>query len=647
MCQKYRESICPPPTKIADPLKQRRQNVYPYLTKEKNMKDRKLTWLLVLMMALSLVLAACGSTDDVEDAADDAVAAVEEAVDEAAAEVEEAMDEAEEAMDDAAAEAEEAMDDAAAEAEEAMDDAGEAMDDAMGHSMVAAEDCDYGGKIKSISALDDMTVEFQLCGSDPAFEAKIAFTPFGIQPAEWIAETGGTGDLLTNPVGTGPYMLDEWERGSQIVYQRFDDYWGDPAIAETAVLRWNSEGAARLLELQSGTVDMITNVTPDDIEGVDSDPNLQLLVNANPNVFYLGMTNTFPPFDNPQVRQAIAMGIDKQRIIDNFYPVGSEPADYFTPCTIDNACEGDPWYEFDATAARDMLAEAGYPDGFETAIYYRDVPRVYLPEAPLVAVEIQTQLKENLGIDAEVIVMESGEFIAESNDGNLNGFHMLGWGADYPHPTNFLDFHFNEGNPQFGDTHPEIYEALKEASAINDPAVAAPLYEQANNAIKELVPMIPIAWGTAADAALASVDNAYVPFFGATNFALLDPGKDVLVFMQNAEPISLYCADETDGESLRPCQQVVETLLQYATDSGETLPALATECVGNEDATVFTCTLREGVKFHDGSDLDAGDVVASWAAGIDAANPYHVGNTGGFDYYSYLWDGLINAPASE
>jgi ABC-type transport system substrate-binding protein len=492
-----------------------------------------------------------------------------------------------------------------------------------------------------------MTVEFQLCGSDPAFEAKIAFTPFGIQPAEWIAANGGTGDLLESPIGTGPYALDEWERGTQIVYSRFDDYWGEPAIAETAVLRWNQEGAARLLELQSGTVDMITSVSPDDFESVASDPNLQLLPSPNPNILYLAMTNTFEPFNDPLVRQAVAMGIDRQRIVDNFFPDGSIVADYFTPCSIPNGCQGEEWYEFDPEGAKELLAEAGYPDGFETSIFYRDVFRVYLPEPSLVAVEMQTQLQDNLGITAEVVVMESGEFIAESTDGNLDGFYMLGWGADYPHVTNFLDFHFSEGNPQFGDPFAEIYEPLKEASSIADLATAAPLYEQANNAIKQLIPMVPIAHGAAADAALASVEGAYVPPFGATNFALLDPGKDVFVFMQNAEPISLYCADETDGESLRPCQQVVETLLQYGTDSGETSPALATSCVGNEDATVFTCTLREGVKFHDGSDLDAGDVVASWAAGIDAANENHVGNTGGFDYFSYLWDGLINAPASE
>jgi ABC-type transport system substrate-binding protein len=442
-------------------------------------------------------------------------------------------------------------------------------------------------------------------------------------------------------------MIQEWVRGDSVVYQRFEDYWGEPAPAATAVLRWNQEGAARLVELQAGTVDFITNVSPDDEEAVAADPNLQLLPVANPNVFYVGFTNTFAPFDNPDVRRAIAMGIDRQRIVDNFYPAGSEVANYFTPCSIANGCEGDPWYEFDAEAARAALEEAGFPFDTTVSIFYRDVFRGYLPEPGLVAVEIQTQLQENLGITSEVVVMESGEFIDEASNGRLDGIHLLGWGADYPHITNFLDFHFGEANIQFGNSYPEIYEHLQAGATIADPEEAAPIYADANNAIRELVPMIPIAHGASSHAALASVEGAYVPPFGATEFYKLDPGKDTLVYMQNAEPISLYCADETDGESLRPCQQVVETLLDYMEDSGDTQPELATGCESNEDATVWTCTLREGVLFHDGSELDANDVVASWAVGLDAANPLHVGNTGAFFYFSYLWDSLINPPPAE
>ncbi|GAB4423964.1 MAG: hypothetical protein Kow002_13540 [Anaerolineales bacterium] len=519
---------------------------------------------------------------------------------------------------------------------------------------VEAPDCDYGGKIKSIVAVDKYTVEFTMCKPDPAFPAKAAFTPFGIYPEEWLMENANEANqetLLSAPVGTGPFMLDNWARGESITFKRFDNYWGEKPPYETLVFRWATEGAQRLLELQSGTVDQITNLSPDDFDTVKNDPNLTFLPVANPNTLYLGMVNVIDPlgerqdsiFADVRIRKAIAMGIDRQRIVDNFFPEGSEVASHFTPCSITNGCVGEEWYEFDPEAARALLAEAGYPDGFETRIYYRDVFRGYLPEPGLVAVEFQTQLRENLGIEAEVIVMESGEFIDESTNGRLDGLYLLGWGADYPHVTNFLDFHFAKTNPQFGDPHPEIYEVLEKASQIGDPAEAEALYVEANNAIKELVPMVPIAHGASASAALATVENAHFRPFGAPLFARVNPGKDTFVFMQNAEPISLFCQDETDGESLAPCQQVVETLLGYAIDSGDIVPELATECKANADSTVWTCSLRQGVTFHDGSTFDANDVVVSWAAGIDAANPYHIGNTGAFEYYSYLFDGLMNA----
>lgn len=508
---------------------------------------------------------------------------------------------------------------------------------------VAAADCDYGGKILEIAAVDEYTVKFSLCKPDPAFMAKVAFIPFAIQPEEWLDATGGTGEILEKPVGTGPYMVESWNRGDSIIFKRFDDYWGAKAKNETLVFRWATEGAARLLELQSGTVDYITNVSPDDIETVANDPNLQLLPFPSPNILYLAMSNTFAPFDNVKVRQAIAMGIDRQRIVDNFFPDGSEVASHFTPCSIPNGCAGETWYDFDAATAKDMLKDAGFPEGFKTVIYYRDVFRSYLPEPGLVAVEFQTQLMENLGIDADVVVMESGEFIDESTNGRLDGFYLLGWGADYPHPTNFLDFHFGVTYSGFGDPFPEIYEPLEKASQIGDPAVSAPLYAEANNAIKELVPMVPIAHGAANDAALATLEGAYAPPFGATYYALLDSGKDTVVRMQNAEPISLYCSDESDGESLAPCWQTLEPLFRYKPESGDVEPVLATSCEPNTDSTEWICTLREGVKFQDGSTFDANDVVASWAAGIDASNPNHTGNTGAFEYYTGLWDGLMNA----
>ena len=239
--------------------------------------------------------------------------------------------------------------------------------------------------------------------------------------------------------------------------------------------------------------------------------------------------------------------------------------------------------------------------------------------------------------------MESGDFIAKSTAGELDGLYMLGWGADYLHVTNFLDFHFSRSNPQFGEPYPEIYETLEKAAVIADPDEAKPLYEQANNAIRELVPMVPIAHGAAADAALADVQNAKAAVLGPPDLWTFVPGdRDTLVYMKAAEPISLYCMDETDGESLDACKMVTEGLYKYNA-AGEAVPTLATECKANADSTEWVCTLREGVKFHDGSTLDANDVVRSWDAGLNAISPYHKGNTGAFEYPSYLF-GLMNEP---
>ncbi|MDX1662463.1 MAG: ABC transporter substrate-binding protein [Candidatus Promineifilaceae bacterium] len=622
--------------------------------------QRKRWYLLLITLLMSgLLLVACGADEEpiadeveVEDIAEDDIdedtgEVIDEGEDEdildeedvdVVEEEEEDVDVVDEEEDVDIVDEEEDVD-----VEEEEDEAEDVEGDMADPVALVNPECEGGESIKAIEALNPDTVQFTLCNPDPAFLEKIAFAAFAIWPSEYLEETGGTGELLENPIGTGPYMFEQWNRGDSIIFTRNPDYWGDMAETETLVFRWSSEGTGRLLELQAGTVDGIDNPAPGDYETIANDPNLQLIDRPGLNVFYLAMTNTFEPFDDPTVRRAIAMGIDRQRIVDNFYPGGSEVAAFFTPCDIPNACVGEEWYDYDPEAARELLAEAGYEDGFETTIFLRDVFRSYLPEPVNVAQEIQAQLSANLGIEANIEVMESGTFIAESTSGSLDGLYLLGWGADYPHVTNFLDFHFSEANPQYGETFPEIFEPLREGAQIADPAEAEPFYVEANNAIRELVPMVPIAHGASATAFLADVEDPHASPLGNEFFAVMSPGdRDTFVWMQNAEPISLFCADETDGESLRACEQVMEPLYGYEIGGVEVRPLLAEECVPNDDLTVWTCDLRDGVVFHDGSEFDASDVVASYALGLDPDNPLHVGNTGAFEYYSYLW-GLIDA----
>jgi ABC-type transport system substrate-binding protein len=502
-----------------------------------------------------------------------------------------------------------------------------------------------------MEAVDDLTVKFTMCTADPAFLSKIAFSSFSIQPSEYLEATGGGGPgsaLLEKPIGTGPYIVAEWKRGDELIFTAFPDYWGtEKAETPTVVFRWSSEAAQRLLELQAGTVDGIDNPGPDDFATIEADTNLKLIPRPALNIFYVGMTNTFPPFDNEKVRQAIAMGIDRQRIVDNFYPRGSEVASHFTPCAIPNGCVGDSWYEFDPVAAKALLTEAGFPDGFATKLFYRDVVRGYLPQPGVVAQDIQAQLKENLNIDVTIEVQESGTFLDNADSGVLDGLHLLGWGADFPDMTNFLDFHFGAGSSkQFGDKFTDLTDILKEAASLNGDDLRKPLYEQANALVKQHVPMVPIAHGGSATGYKATVEGAHSSPLGNETFAVVSvPGQDTFVWMQNAEPISLYCPDETDGESLRACEQVNESLYRYEVGGTAALPNLAKVCEPNADMTEWTCTLNQGVKFHDGSTLDAWDVVMSLVVQWDASHPLHTGNTGAFTYFSSLWGGFLNAPA--
>lgn len=510
---------------------------------------------------------------------------------------------------------------------------------------IDAGSCDYGGTIRSITAVDALTVQFVLCEPDGAFPQKVAFSSLGIMPSEYIESTGGGGEaLFRNPVGTGPYMLQNWDLGNEIVLTRHDDYWGEPAFEQTMIFRWTSEAAARLVELQAGTVDGIDNPGAGDFEVISADPNLQLFERPGLNIFYLGMNNLFPPFDNQKVRQAVAYAIDKQRIVDNFYPPGSTVADQFLPPAIFGYTPETEPFPYDPEMARQLLAESGVSLPIEVTLNYRDVVRGYLPQPGIVAQDIQAQLAQ-VGINITIEVIESGAFLDAADRGEL-AFYLLGWGADYPDATNFLDVHFGQGaSPQFGDKDPQIVDLLNEAGRTADPDARLELYREANARIRDFAPMLPIAHGGSGVAFSADIAGAHVSPLGNENFSVMeDPSDDNIIFMQNGEPAGLYCADETDGEALRVCEQITEPLLGYEIAGTAVVPALAESYATSEDGLTWTFTLRSGVVFHDGSSLDANDVVTSYGVQWDAANPLHVGRDGSFSYWTYLFKAFVNAP---
>ena len=514
---------------------------------------------------------------------------------------------------------------------------------------VEAPDCEYGGEFKSIEAVDAKTVKFTLCYSDPAFPSKVAFDVFAIADKDHLDKHAGDSIAMSDDAnGTGPFKLKSWTRGDNITFEANPDYWGKKPAYTTLIFKWSEQSAQRLLELQSGTVDGIDNPAPEDFATVEGDSNLALLPRDPLNIFYIGFNVTVPPFDNEKIRQAFALAIDRSRIVDQYYPEGSSVATVFVPPALKPGwSDANPWYEYNQEEAKKLLAEAGWKESDTVKLAFRNVVRGYLPTPDKVAQEIQAQLAE-VGVTVEIEQQESATFLDNTSAGK-EGFYLLGWGADYPDASNFYDYHFaNENNMQFGPLFADVADPIRQAAQIADPAERQKLYDQANAAIKQHVPMIPVAHGSSGAAFKADVENAMTGPLSNEPFYIMKPGdRDQFVWLQNGEPAAAFCSDETDGEALRACQQVYEGLLKFSDGGVEVEPGLAASYTANTDATEYTFVLRDGVKFHNGATLDANDVVATFKSQWDASDPNHKGRTTTFEYFGAFFGAFLNAPPAE
>ena len=282
-----------------------------------------------------------------------------------------------------------------------------------------------------------------------------------------------------------------------------------------------------MLELQSGEVDGIDNPAPEDFATISGDTNLALYPRPPLNIFYIGFNHDVAPFDDVKVRQAIAYAIDRQRIIDQYYPEGSLLAKVFVPPTIKPGySDAVDWYPYDPEMAKTLLKEAG-KENLKITLTIRNVVRAYLATPDKVAQEIQAQLAE-VGITVEIKVMESTAFI-DATAAGTEGFYLLGWNADYPGATNFYDYHFAaDTNLQFGSLYPDLVEEIRAAGKISDPVARQVHYDKVNQLLKDDVVMIPVAHGASATAFKASVKGAHASPLGNEVMGVMSSDADTV-----------------------------------------------------------------------------------------------------------------------
>jgi peptide/nickel transport system substrate-binding protein len=362
-------------------------------------------------------------------------------------------------------------------------------------SMFGGYKGDEGHVIDSVTADGDYTVVFKLKRPQAPFLKNLAMSPFGIaSPTAFEKEKFGD-----NPVGTGPFKFVEWKRNDSITIEKNEDYWvkGLPKL-DKVVFKAIPDNSARLNALNAGEIDLADGINPADGASVEGNDKLQLYERPSMNVGYLGLTTTRPPFDKVEVRQAMNYAIDKQAIVDAFFEGRAEVAKNPMPPVISGYNDDIPGYEYNPEKAKELLAAAGLPDGFEMELWAMPVPRPYMPDGQKVAEVIQANLAE-VGIKAKIVSFEWATYLEKTRLGEADAF-MLGWTGDNGDADNFLYVLLDQDNIGSNNysyySNDELHDILIEAQSEVDENKRIDLYKEAQEIIFADAPWVPLAHST-------------------------------------------------------------------------------------------------------------------------------------------------------
>lgn len=351
----------------------------------------------------------------------------------------------------------------------------------------------FGDNIVSVEATGEYEVTFTLQRPQAPFLKNIAMPPFAIASPTAIEKHGDK--FNENPVGTGPFKFVEWRRNDRIVIEKFEDYW-DPKypILDKVTFVSIPDNSARLNALLAGDVDLIDGINYSDVPTIEAKSDLQIFSRPSMNVGYVGLTVTRGPLQDKRVRQALNHAVNKDEIINAFYEGYADPAINPMPPVISGYNDEILDYEFDLEKAKQLLAEAGYPDGFEMELWAMPVPRPYMPDGQKVAEAIKANF-EKIGVKAEIVSMEWGTYLARAAAGEADAF-MLGWTGDNGDPDNFLYVLLDKDNIGTNNytyySNDELHDILIEAQSTPDEEKRIELYKRAQEIIKEDAPWIPL-----------------------------------------------------------------------------------------------------------------------------------------------------------
>jgi peptide/nickel transport system substrate-binding protein len=378
---------------------------------------------------------------------------------------------------------------------------------------------------KSCTTPDPMTAVITLTKPSASMLAALTQQAFSIASPKALQEFNadqGTLDEETgfrptgtfgteHPIGTGPFQFESWTREDRLVLTRYDDYWGEKAQLEEVIIRPIADNAARLQALQNDEIQGYDLVEPQDVPTIEGDDALKVLERPAFNVAYVTINHAMKPMDNPLVRQAVAHGLDREAVVNNFYGGRAVVAKEFMPPEVVGYADDVKEYPYDPERAKQLLQQAGLTLPVKIDFWYpSDVSRPYMPD-PKRNFEGFRRSLEQSGFEVTPHTAPwDPDYLGRLDEGNAGHLNLIGWTGDFADADNFIGVFFQSFSPQWGFRNQEIFDILDRAEAEADEAERERLYQEANRIIMEFLPGVPYAHSKPALGFRADVQG-YVP----------------------------------------------------------------------------------------------------------------------------------------
>ncbi len=353
--------------------------------------------------------------------------------------------------------------------------------------IAGAEDFSEGRaqRVEGLHAPNDSTVVIELATAFRPFIQLLAMPAAYIVPSEAVAEGGG---FAAHPIGSGRWVLAQWERGDFLLLEP-NPYFPDERPLLSAVrFRIIPETFTRIADFEAGSLDMLKIPLAELTRFLD-DPSLQSRIQSKPElrVFYIGLNTTRGPLQDVRVRKALNMAVDVDQLIKVLTRGHATRATGAIPPSLGGFAARDS-YPYDPARARELVAEAGYPEGFAMEIWLRESP-----EGNRVVEAVQGYLRQ-IGVDVRLVKREWSAFKEAVALGRVDAF-FLDWYADYPDAENFLYPLFHSSNVGGGGNRAFFRDAridrmIEEAQRVPDAAVGEQLYATVDSLVYDAAPWI-------------------------------------------------------------------------------------------------------------------------------------------------------------